>query len=189
MNKLEARKSAVAATKRMSAEEREWASGSIADALSSLDAFRLAHSLFIFLGSDMEPNTEEIVGLALMLERTVCVPKVKGDDLQMIAITPYTDFRRNRWGILEPVGGRELSEVETAVIPMVAFDGLNRLGHGVGYYDRFLSSHNVFKIGIAFDRQCVDGLEISSHDVPMDIIITEKRIITPDGEIPNIYGG
>lgn len=172
----------------MSKQDKELASGAICDAMSGLEAFCRAHSVFVFLGTETEPDTEEIVGLALMLERAVSVPRVHGRDMSAIAITPFTNFKKNRWGILEPVGGRSIHEIDAAVIPLVAFDGLKRVGHGGGYYDRFLATHECLKIGVAFDCQSVSGLTVEDFDIPMDILVTEKRIITPSGEIINSYG-
>ncbi len=173
----------------MSAEEKEWASGAICDAMSGLKEFTRAHSVFVFLGTDTEPDTEGIVGLALMMERTVAVPRVSGRDMNAVAISPYTNFKVNKWGILEPVGGRKIDEIDIAVVPLVAFDGLNRVGHGGGYYDRFLSEHNCIKIGVAFDCQGIADLQAEDFDVPLDILVTEKRIITREGERINEYGG
>ena len=92
MTKAQARKMALDKVKKMSDAEREWASGAIADALSGIDAFRDSRRPFVFLGKDPEPDTEEIVGLLLMLERDVCVPRVEGGEMKAIRITPYTNF-------------------------------------------------------------------------------------------------
>ena len=188
MTKAEARQATKKAIASMSAEDREWASGAICDALSGIEEFCRAHSVFVFLGTDTEPDTEEIVGLALMLERTVSVPRVKGRDMEAIVISPYTNFKRNKWNILEPVGGHATDDIDVAVIPLVAFDGLKRVGHGGGYYDRFLSTHDCIKIGIAFECQSVECLEVEDFDIPLDMLVTEKRIITPYGERKNEFG-
>ena len=188
MTKAEARQFAKKAIAMMSAEDKEWASGAICDALSGIEEFCRAHSVFVFLGTETEPDTEEIVGLALMLERTVSVPRVKGKDMDAIVISPYTNFKKNKWNILEPVGGHKTDNIDVAVIPLVAFDGLKRVGHGGGYYDRFLSTHDCIKIGIAFECQSVEGLEVESFDIPLDMLVTEKRIITYDGERKNEFG-
>ncbi len=188
MTKAEARKAAKSAVLAMSTEEKEWAGGAICDALSGLPEFCGAHSVFIFLGTDSEPNTEEIVGLALMTEKTVAVPRVHGQDMSAIVITPYSDFKVNKWNILEPVKGHTLEDTDVAIVPLVAYDGLKRVGHGGGYYDRYLQNRNCLKIGIAFDCQKVSNLNAEDFDVPLDILVTEKRIITTDGERENIYG-
>ncbi len=165
----------------MADAEKAWASGAIVDALSGTDEFKRARTVFVFLGTDGEPDTTELVGLALGMEKSVSVPRVKGDVMEAVAITPYSDFKRNKWRILEPVGGRVVNECELCVLPLVAFDTLKRLGHGKGYYDRFLASSDCFKIGIAFDVQEIKGFESQKTDVPLDMLITEKRIIYPSG--------
>lgn len=188
MTKQEARKYARQKLAKMSEEEKDWASGAIADAVSSLDEFCHSHKVFIYLGTNGEPDTNEIVGLALMLEKDVCVPRVHGEDMKAIMISPYTNFKTNKWGILEPVGGHSVDDVDVAIIPLMAFDGLNRAGHGKGYYDRYLSTHDCLKIGLAFDCQRVDNLETEAHDIGLDMLVTEKVIIDMNGERENVYG-
>ncbi len=69
--------------------------------------------------------------------------------------------------------------VDVAVIPAVAFDiNRYRLGRGGGFYDELLPKLNCLKIGVAFDLQIVDALPFEAHDAKVDIIVTEKRIIT-----------
>lgn len=188
MDKKSARKIAKANISKLSAPQKEWASGAIADAISGLEAFKRAHKVFIYLGTATEPDTQEIVGLALMAEKVVCVPRVRGEDMDAIAITPFTDFRTNKWGILEPVGSHKVDEIDLAIVPLVAYDGLKRLGHGKGYYDRYLVAHDCYVIGLAFDCQKIDGLEADKNDIPLDCLVTERRIVTCDGEEKNIFG-
>lgn len=163
----------------MSAAEKEWASDAITDALTSLDVFRKCHKPFVFMSVDGEPDTEAIIGLFLAMEREVSVPRVRGDEMDAVRITPYTDFKRGKFGISEPVGGRIADECDLAIVPVVAFDGLKRAGHGKGYYDRFLSRFpDCVKIGIAFSCRKVSGLETEEHDIALDMIVTEREIIT-----------
>lgn len=144
--------------------------------------------MFVYLGSKNEPNTEEIVGLALMLEKVVCVPRVRGENMDAVVISPFTNFKTNKWGILEPVGCHAIDDIDVCVLPLVAFDGLKRVGHGKGYYDRYLAEHECYKIGLAFDCQKVENLQVDKFDVPLDCIVTEKRVVTRDGEIKNVFG-
>ncbi len=188
MTKNEARKLAKSAILKMSDAQKEWASGAIVDAISGIEEFTRAHKVFVYLNSSNEPDTQEVVGLALMLERVVCVPRVRGDEMRSIAITPFSNFRTNKWGILEPEGGVDIEDIDVAIIPLVAYDGLNRIGHGKGYYDRYLKNHECLKIGLAFDCQQLKRVEIDEWDVPLDILITEKKIIDCDGVRDNIYG-
>jgi 5-formyltetrahydrofolate cyclo-ligase len=54
-----------------------------------------------------------------------------------------------------------------------------RIGYGGGYYDSFLSKHanRALKVGFCYDCFIVDSIPVEAHDVPVDLIITEKRII------------
>ena len=69
------------------------------------------------------------------------------------------------------------------IVPLVAFDSnCNRLGMGGGYYDRALAfkqtlseTHSPLLIGLAYELQKVNALEINSWDIPMDGIISETK--------------
>ena len=181
MTKEEARRRAKRAVAAMSDVEKEWASGAITDALISLDVFRSCRKPFVFMSAADEPDTEAVIGLFLAMEREVSVPRVRGEEMDAVRITPYTDFKRNRWGILEPVGGMIAEDCDLAVVPVVAFDGLKRVGHGKGYYDKFLSRFpHCVKVGVAFSSARTEGVEVQPHDVHMDIIVTEKQNVTAD---------
>lgn len=57
-----------------------------------------------------------------------------------------------------------------------------RLGRGQGYYDRYLKNFPGKKWALCFEEQLCDDQEFSQiveeHDELVDVIITEKRIIT-----------
>lgn len=190
MTKQEARRKAKAAVAAMSDAEKEWASGAIVDALTSLDAVRKCKRPFVFLSAEDEPDTHELIGLLLALEKTVSVPRTVGDEMEAIVITPYTDFRKNKWGIEEPVRGHAATDIDLAVVPLVAFDGVRRAGHGKGFYDRFFARFpDCVKIGVAFSAQRAEGLETEPHDVPLDAVVTEKEVITAQNTTVNTFFG
>lgn len=191
MTKTEARQEAKRRVKAMSDAEKEWASGAIIDALTSLDVVRKCKNPFVFLSAADEPATDELVGLLLAMEKTVSVPRVRGGEMDAVVITPYTNFKKNKWGIEEPVGGHIATDIDLVVVPVVAFDGLHRAGHGKGYYDKFFAAHpDCFKIGIAFDCQRVEGLQVDESDVDMDMVVTEREIIPAQSvSVVNDFGG
>lgn len=168
--------------------EKEWACDAIIDKICSLDIFRKSRRIFIFMSNDSEPNTEILTGLMLSLEKEVSVPKVVGDDMLAKLITPFTNFFENKWGILEPCDTQTVVDIDLAIIPMVAFGGLDRVGHGKGYYDKFLADKNCYKLGIAFDCQDIKSVQCDSYDIQLDMILTEKRVITKDNIENNEFG-
>jgi 5-formyltetrahydrofolate cyclo-ligase len=57
---------------------------------------------------------------------------------------------------------------------MVGYDdNLNRIGYGGGFYDKFLQTRTMFKIGIAYKVQKIQKVNAEKHDIKMDLIITE----------------
>lgn len=78
-----------------------------------------------------------------------------------------------------PKSDAPIVEPKIVLIPALAFDeNGHRLGRGKGFYDRtFELRSDVMKIGVAFEMQMTGNLPFESHDVKMDFIVTEKRII------------
>ncbi|MDD4973698.1 MAG: 5-formyltetrahydrofolate cyclo-ligase [Bacteriovorax sp.] len=52
-----------------------------------------------------------------------------------------------------------------------------RLGRGKGFYDKYLSQYHGIKIGICFSEQLEDSVPTEKHDVTLDYIITDEKII------------
>lgn len=88
-------------------------------------------------------------------------------------------LKQGKYNILEPIEGSKISpdDIDVIIVPMVAFDeNLNRLGHGKGYYDRYLKNTKALKIGVAFECQKVHDIETNVFDISMDMIVTETCI-------------
>ncbi len=78
----------------------------------------------------------------------------------------------------------ELDYVEPTVliVPLVGFDRAgNRLGYGGGFYDRTLeilrAKRPTIAIGFAYEAQKLDDLPIEPTDQPLDMIVTERRVL------------
>lgn len=138
--------------------------------------FSAARNIYIFLSNDREPDTDPIIEAAVRSGKKVFCPKVHGIEMDF---HPYVTGKISvgAFGIREPDSTEVAPPPDLIFVPMVAFDeNLNRLGHGKGYYDRFLKECNVPKIGLAFDFQKLDKVVSDIHDVRLDKIITETKI-------------
>ena len=92
-------------------------------------------------------------------------------------IARNTKYKKGKLGVMEPIGNIYLGNIDLIIVPGISFDKeLNRLGFGKGYYDKFLSENNIFKVGICFEKQIVSKLPVDSYDVKMDLVITDKSI-------------
>lgn len=100
---------------------------------------------------------------------------------------PRSALISNTFGISEPYSRRQkaLRQVDVVLLPLVGFDSRgNRLGMGGGYYDRalaFLQQQNWRKkpllIGIAHDFQQLDTIASESWDIPLSLIVTNRRCL------------
>ncbi len=78
---------------------------------------------------------------------------------------------------LQAVGGTEVVP-DLVIVPLLGFtaDG-HRLGQGGGHYDRWLAQHpDVCAIGLAWDCQLLDDLQIEAHDRRLDAVVTPTRL-------------
>lgn len=99
--------------------------------------------------------------------------------MDAICITPQTQRLPNQYGIMEPVQTADevvCAAVTTIIVPGLAFDDTGaRLGHGSGYYDRWLVSHTYDQaIGVCYACQVAQqgDIPMDPHDVWMDRVVS-----------------
>lgn len=127
----------------------------------------------------------------------VFLPCVVGEDLELrlyegkdslVEVPPY--------GIREPLNSplMDPKDVDVAIIPGVAFDAMGRrLGHGKGYYDRFLPKlrADAILVGVGYPVQLIDTVPVEEHDLTLDWIftadrqiqVTDKMLLKKDGVV------
>lgn len=65
------------------------------------------------------------------------------------------------------------------IVPTLGFgrDGF-RMGMGGGWYDRWLATQpQAIKIGLAYSWAEVEGIKQESHDVLLDVVLSEREVI------------
>ena len=144
-------------------------------------------TLFIYVNFRSEVETLELIKKCINRDIRVAVPLVEASAVRMIPLLikdPEQDLVPGYYNIPEPDPKKSLrlepGEIDAAVIPGSVFDiHGGRLGYGGGYYDRFLlnDAPQAKRIGLAFELQVVDKVPLEPHDQPLDILITEERIV------------
>lgn len=151
--------------------------------LVSTKEFQKAGTIMFYITKDNEVETKSMIELALRKRKTVCAPctdKINRKLHPAIIKDLKRDLVKGNYDILEPrKKASRPKKIDLVITPGIAFDANgHRLGRGKAYYDRFLERlKNIPKIGLAFDFQIVDKLPVDNHDIPVDKVITEKRII------------
>lgn len=91
---------------------------------------------------------------------------------------PNAPMTRGVWNIPVPVE-RSLATPDIIIAPLVGFHGCWRLGYGGGYFDRTLAAGNPrpVAIGVGFDILETEHFTPRPHDIPMQAVVTESRVI------------
>jgi 5-formyltetrahydrofolate cyclo-ligase len=155
-------------------------------ALFALPEFLSAKTVLLYASFRSEVETRTIIQESLAMEKRVLLPKVDANNSRLILyeIKSLSELARGYMGIAEPTLPDErrafIDDADLAIIPGAAFDlSGNRLGYGAGYYDVLLSERkrNVPVIAIAYEEQLVTSISAEEHDVKVDVIITDERIV------------
>jgi 5-formyltetrahydrofolate cyclo-ligase len=183
------RRRIAAARDALAPAEIEAKSRAIVERLFALEAFERAATVALFVSFRSEVRTEPLIAQALEAGKGVCVPRVcPGRRLQFRLVSDLErDLEPGRWGIREPCERTcEVApeRVEAIVVPGVAFDTRGyRIGYGGGYYDAALRRFKrAQRIGLAFECQIVERVPEAPHDLPVQWIVTESRIIECRGD-------
>lgn len=164
-------------------EERLAKSLAILDKLFKKPEFQKAGIILFYASFDGEVNTFEMMKRAQKSGKTIGLPHMMREERKLIPTLVESlenDLVSGPYGVKQPRytdQSRTLNvkDLDLVIVPGVAFDRHNnRLGRGLGYYDRFLKglSCDTPSIGLAFDFQIVDRLPLQEkHDIPVSCVL------------------
>jgi 5-formyltetrahydrofolate cyclo-ligase len=150
--------------------------------------FARAGTMLLYDSFGTEVSTHELMALCLAGGKVLCLPRTSRATR---AMTPHVvrdldvDLEPTRLGFREPAA--ECPTVPVEQLDLVLTPGLgfdlhgNRLGRGVGYYDRFLAQSQLKAAlcALAFECQIVPEIPHDRHDKPVQVVFTEDRVIRP----------
>jgi len=179
------RKDVLKIRKNMTKSEVIEKSKKIKNRLFKITEYKTAQTILFYISYNNEVYTHDMIKESMSRGKTIVVPKSdkKNRKLILSELTNWEDLEVGAYTILEPrkncIKEVSIESIDLIIVPGVVFDiNGNRIGHGMGYYDRLLKkSHNIPSIGLAFEFQIVKKIEAEEHDERIDIIITEDRII------------
>ena len=138
---------------------------------------RKSSNILIYVSKKDEVDTIEIIKSLWNSNKNVYVPKVEGEIINFYQINSLKDLKLGKFQVLEPITNIKYKNNLNGciIVPGLLFDkDNNRLGYGKGYYDKFLSKNNIYKIGICFSTFIVDKINTNKFDIKMDEVITER---------------
>jgi 5-formyltetrahydrofolate cyclo-ligase len=128
---------------------------------------------------DPAPLMQKLASMGAKLALPAVVSR--GKSLIFRAWSPRDRLVLGPLGIPEPSPAAAELVPDVMLVPLAAFDATgHRIGYGAGHYDytfaHLRKQKAVIGIGLAFATQEIDGMPALSHDVPLDYVLTEKRM-------------
>lgn len=184
--KRELRARVVAARDALPPAAHRTASDAIAARIAALPSFRDARCVLLTVAFRSEWDTRALFAAAAA-GKTVALPRVNAQE-RMLELHAVGDLARDTMpgyrGIAEPraeLPRVAADAVDWVLVPGVAFDLRGRrMGYGGGYYDRLLATLPAATVRVAgaFDLQVVPEVPSARHDLVVDALATESRLLS-----------
>jgi 5-formyltetrahydrofolate cyclo-ligase len=171
----------------MDQKEVDRLSEKIIDTILKLPVFKRAETVMVYLNFKNEVDSLKMIEESFKAGKKVLIPYCKKETMEIIPaelndiekeiVRGKNGYLQTRKECVKPV---PVEDIDLVIVPGIAFDKrCYRLGFGAGYYDRFLRKLNFEKptIGVCYDFQIIHSIPTEPHDVPLDFIITEERIL------------
>ena len=130
-------------------------------------------NIALFASLEMEIDTFPLIEELLKEGKNIYLPKTRGKEMDFYLIHSLDELveSKDKYKVKEPSKGKpaDPSIFDIIICPGVAFDrSNNRMGHGQGYYDKYLSRCPAYKIGLCYKEQLLDEIPTDEYDVKMD---------------------
>ena len=169
----------------LSTAERRCAGERIVAQLVALEELRRARVVMSFASFRSEVDMLPILEWCRREGKRCVLPRVSGR--RTLEAFEVTDAERQLvpgvWGIPEPMAGLpqvEPVEIDVVIVPGSAFDRCGgRIGYGGGFYDAYLRRVrlDVPRIAVSFACQLADEVVMETHDLRMDVLVTEEGVL------------
>lgn len=157
------------------------ASKSICNYLQNLPDFLEAKTIAFYWAVNQEIDLFPLIQQALDMGKYCFLPVCVNNQLNFSQYEKNTSLQKNRFAIPEPTKAKSITpqELDLVLVPLLAFDFFgNRLGTGMGFYDRsfaFLNSQPKIKpklLGVGYGFQEVERLQTEAWDVRLDGMVS-----------------
>ncbi|MCB1054691.1 MAG: 5-formyltetrahydrofolate cyclo-ligase [Acidobacteria bacterium] len=174
------------------ATTRRTASAEVRERVLDLPEIGNAEGVLACLSFGSEVDTWPLVDQLRRRGKSVFVPRADRHD-GMLHVHPLPcELRTLSFGLRQPARGAaeipydEIEQVVDVVLVLgLAFDRQGyRLGHGRGYFDRFLTGRTVTSLGLCYSLQLLESIPHDEVDVPMSAIVTSSEVARPEGPEP-----
>lgn len=146
------------------------------------DLYKNSKTIGLTVSHAHEWETRLIIKQALSDGKQVCVPLCLTDTktLAFYQLSSIEQLSVGHFNLLEPdptvMHKVSKDHIDVLIVPGVVFDTDHyRIGHGGGYYDRFLETFSGQTLSILHETQLIDHIPIESHDQPVGTLIIARN--------------
>jgi 5-formyltetrahydrofolate cyclo-ligase len=177
----------------ITSQKKKLKEAAIEKRLFALDLFREAKCILFYVSFRSEVNTRKCLRDVIKSGKKLVLPAVDtvNRTIKLYETSALSELAPGYMGILEPEERDDrkvsLRGIDLVIIPGVGFDLRGtRLGYGGGYYDRLLSYESkrlakvkghITTIALSFEEQIGQEIPSEPHDIKVDMIVTDKRVI------------
>ena len=153
----------------------------IFEKITHMEAYRRASCIFCYVSVGTEPDTLALLQDAWSQNKRTVVPRCIGKGImELCEIKSLDDLESGHYNIPEPKKECpviQASEIDFGIIPCLSCDRQrNRLGHGGGYYDRYLAGTDFLSVALCREKLLLDEVCMEEYDLPVDVVVTEDHI-------------
>ena len=168
----------------MKPEQAAAADVRIEERVLSLPEYQQARTVMVYMSLPGEPETRGIIRDAVRQGKRVLLPRcLDSRRMEAALFRGFERLRPGRMGIPEPAAdtpeeSSRTPEADLILVPCVAASGDGkRLGHGAGYYDRFLKNATGKTVCLCYQDFLAEDLPVNDEDVLMDMVVTEQTTV------------
>lgn len=164
-------------------------SGAICQRILAHPWYQRAEVIMAFVPKAPEPDITPVLADILTRGKILLLPRCETDGTMTAReIRNLSLLQAGAFGLKEPSAEAAVfppAEIDLILVPGMAFDEqCHRLGHGRGYYDKFLVNTNAKTIGVA--GRLVPAVPTHSTDRDMDCLVTDTMTILCDRRTPHV---
>ena len=180
--KSQLRNEVIKELKSQNIKERNNKSSIITERVVESRDYKNAEGVMLYAAMIYEVETIDIIAHAFRCHKRVLLPLTDKEQRKIIPCEIKDFEEETHWcsyGFREPnhtlSGNANRDDIDVVIVPGICFDRYNnRLGRGVGFYDKFFSTlkSTTRTIGLAFDFQVRDTIPTEKHDVRLTAVIS-----------------
>ena len=151
---------------------------SIYETLTSLDVFKQAKTIGVYVSYKHEVDTRRLIE-NYAKEKTICVPKIEKGKMNFYRISSLDELKPGYFGVDEPesIHFIEPGDLDLMLVPLLAFDhNYFRIGYGKGFYDAYMKDADYYKLGLAYSFQEIEDTHPHPLDIALDAVLTEEGL-------------